>query len=108
MKAKPRHHVFPQEHRGWFERHGFKGSADIDQFTVKLDESAHQAVHGGGNYQIGRTTGFEWNTRVWNELQAEEAKLGAGRQLTVKEIVDIVGRLMKEYKIPRRVAPYRS
>lgn len=108
MKAKPRHHVFPQEYRSWFERRGFNGGTDIDKFTVKLEESAHQAVHGGGNYRIGRVTRFEWNTRVMDELKAAEKALGPGRRLNVKQIFGIVERLMKDYKIPRRYGPYGS
>jgi hypothetical protein len=105
MKAKPKHHVLPQEHRPWFEDHGFKGKLDIDNFTVELEEAEHQAIHGGGNYQLGRTTGFEWNGRVMAELTAEEAKLG-GRLLTPREVLTIVKRLMTTYKIPANFVPY--
>ena len=105
MKAKPKHHVFPQEHEEFFRERGFRGNYHIDNFTVELDEAAHQAVHGGGNYQIGRTTKFEWNTRVMDELKGAETKLG--RKLTREEIFPIVERLMKEYKIPRRYVEYK-
>ncbi len=105
MKAKPRHHILPQKFRAWFEEHGFIGDADIDNFTVKLEESAHEAVHGGGNYKLGRTTGFDWNARVMDALKAEEKRLG--RKLTKKQIFRIVEDLMKDYKIPRRYGKYK-
>ena len=105
LKAKPKHHVLPQQYKNWFEEHGFTGEWHIDKFTVELEESEHQAIHGGGNYRIGRTTGFEWNIRVMNELRSEEAKLG-GRLLTRDEVFRVVERLMRQYKIPRRYVPY--
>ncbi|WP_429334503.1 eCIS core domain-containing protein [Paraburkholderia sp. 35.1] len=106
LAKKPQHHVFPQQFRTWFEDHGFTGKWDIDRFTVMLDESEHVAIHGGGNYKLGRTTGFEWNMRVKNVLDAEEAKLGGGRLLSRTRIKQIVEELMKEYQIPKKYIPY--
>jgi Domain of unknown function (DUF4157) len=106
MKAKPKHHVLPQEQRPWFEQRGFKGKLGIDEFTVELEEAEHQAIHGGGDYRLGRTTGFEWNRRLMVDLNAEEVKLG-GRLLTRKEILTVVKRLMDEYKIPAKFVSYK-
>jgi uncharacterized protein DUF4157 len=106
LKAKPKHHVLPQQYRAEFERRGFTGKLDIDNLTVVLDEAEHQAIHGGGDYKLGRTTGFEWNTKVWSEIMAEEAKLG-GRLLTPREVLTIVKRLMNDYKIPAKFVPYK-
>ncbi|WP_228556746.1 hypothetical protein [Myxococcus sp. AB025B] len=55
MSDAPKHHVLPKEHRGWFEQRGFKGDFDIDQFCVRLEQAHHEAVHGGGNWKLGRT-----------------------------------------------------
>ena len=54
VSRPPRHHVLPQEHRAWFEQRGFVGAHDIDNYTVELEEAAHQAVHGDGNWRIPR------------------------------------------------------
>lgn len=107
MQARPRHHVLPQEHRKWFEQRGFKDDLDIDNFTVELPRAEHEAIHGGGNYRLGRTTGFEWNTRVMSELRKAESKLG-GRKLKPKEILRIVEKLMRDNKIPRKYVPYKE
>jgi hypothetical protein len=104
MKAKPKHHVFPQEYEEFFAERGFTGQYHIDNYTVELEEAAHQAVHGGGNYRLGRTTPFEWNNRVMNALTSEEAKLG--RKLSRPEIFDIVEKLMRQYRIPKKFVPY--
>ena len=104
IKAKPKHHVFPQEWRTWFEERGFTREFSIDNFTVELDEAKHQAVHGGGNYRLGRTTGFEWNWRVMDELLLAEDRIG--RQLTRPEIFRIVERRMRNFRIPRRYVRY--
>ncbi len=104
MKAKPKHHVFPQEERAWFEERGFTGEFDIDKFTVEIEEAEHQAVHGGGDYRLGRSTGFEWNRRVMAALRSEEA--GLGRRLRRRRIFEIVQNLMEEYRIPHEFVPY--
>ncbi|TGP85603.1 MULTISPECIES: DUF4157 domain-containing protein [unclassified Mesorhizobium] len=109
MQAKPKHHVFPQEHKAWFERRGFKGDFHIDHFTVSMDEWAHQAVHAGGDYKYARrfveAREFEWNSKVMKTLRsAERAK---GSRLTRNQIFDIVLPLMREYQIPPWFVPYR-
>lgn len=104
MAAKPKHHVFPQERRTWFEERGFTGKRDIDNFTLELDEAGHQAIHGGGDYRLGRTWANEWNARVWRELQAAETQ--AGRRLRYREIRAIIVRLMDEYGIKKKFVKY--
>jgi hypothetical protein len=54
MSGPPGHHVLPREFREWFEKRGFTGDMSIDQFCVKMEQASHQAVHGGGNWQLGR------------------------------------------------------
>jgi len=109
MQAKPKHHVFPQEHKAWFERRGFKGDFHIDHFTVSMDEWAHQAVHAGGDYKYARkfvaAKEFEWNNKVIKTLKAAERAKGS--RLTRNQIFDIVLPLMKEYKIPPWFVPFR-
>jgi hypothetical protein len=81
MAEPPGHHVLPNEHRAWFEQRGFTGAMDIDQFCVKLETANHQAIHGGGNWRLGRMR-------------------GAGRMLTRNKILNIVAKYMKDYGIP--------
>ncbi len=104
MSRLPRHHVLPQEHRPWFEARGFTGRQNIDRFTVKMGAGPHQAIHGGGNWRLGRTWKNEWNRRIMRELTQAEQRLG--RQLTVREIWTTTTRLMREYRIPREFIPY--
>jgi hypothetical protein len=104
---KPRHHVMPKEERVWFEDHGFKGDLDIDQFTVELEQSHHEAIHGGGKWRLGRKTEFEWNKRVMTELRNAESRLAGGKKLTAEQTIRIVEKLMKEYRIPIDYVPYR-
>ncbi len=101
----PRHHAFPQEKRPWFEDHGFTGARDIDRFCVELDEAAHQAIHGGGNWRMGRLWPNEWNQRVMAELEA--AELLAGHKLTFDEAMAVVRDLMREYGIDKPFVPYK-
>ena len=65
----PRHHIFPQEHRSWFEARNF----DIDKVAVELDQGTHSALHTMG-----------WNEKIMKELYRAEADVG--RQLTPREI----------------------
>lgn len=109
MGNKPKHHVYPQEMRTWFEDHGFSGRRDIDNYTVVLGEDLHQAIHGGGDYRRGRREWEnEWNRRVRRELlDAEAAKQARnGRRLSQREIRAIIYRLMDEYGIPRKFVKY--
>jgi hypothetical protein len=104
MANKPKHHVFPQEHRAWFEERGFVGERDIDNFTVQLDEATHQAIHGGGNWKLGRKWQGEWNKKIMERLKENEQKLG--RKLTFEEVKAEVEDLMKLYGIPQEYKPY--
>jgi hypothetical protein len=88
----------PKEFREWFEKRGFTGELDIDQFCVRLERAHHEAIHGGGNWKLGRTWPGEWNRMIMEALQKAEAK--AGRILTRNEILKIVAGRMKVYKIP--------
>lgn len=108
MNAKPKHHVFPQEYRPWFEEHGFlKGSElDIDNFTVHLDDALHQAIHGGGNWRLGRTSPDEYNIRVMTALLDAEDLLN-GRLLTTTEIQEIVFDQMRYFDIPKDFVRYK-
>jgi hypothetical protein len=107
MTRRPQHHVMPQEHRKWFEERGFTGDINIDRFTVPLDVGHHQAIHGGGNWRMGRTWPDEWNTRIMRELRAAEVALPPGQKLSVREIWTITDRLMRTYGLPRNFIPYK-
>ncbi len=105
--ARPvRHHVLPQEHRKWFEERGFVGDMDIDEFTIELDAATHEALHGGGNWRLGRTWPGEWNTRVMQRLMVREEF--AGRLLRPEEIVAEVRDLMKQSRIDRPFVRYKD
>ncbi|WP_342380315.1 TIGR02269 family lipoprotein [Myxococcus stipitatus] len=106
MSEAPKHHVMPKEHREWFEQRGFRGDLDIDQFCVRLEKSHHEAIHGGGNWKLGRTWPGEWNRMIMRTLRAAEAK--TGRMLNRNEILTIVGDNMKEYRVPLEFVTGRS
>src|SRR6185503_17661211 len=80
MAEPPRHHVLPDEFREFFAKRGFTGAMDIDQFCIKLELAEHQALHGGGNWRLGRTWPNEWNQMIMRTLRDAEAS--AGRMLT--------------------------
>ncbi|HEX5754411.1 MAG TPA: DUF2380 domain-containing protein, partial [Archangium sp.] len=98
MAEPPGHHVMPQEFREWFNKRGFTGEMDIDQFCVRLEQAHHQAIHGGGNWKLGRTWPGEWNRMIMKALR--DAEIDAGRMLTRNEILKNVAERMKEYAIP--------
>ncbi|WP_338078842.1 DUF2380 domain-containing protein [Corallococcus exercitus] len=100
MSDAPKHHVLPQEHREWFEQRGFKGDLDIDQFCVRLEQAHHEAIHGGGNWKLGRTWPGEWNRMIMEALR--EAEVEAGRMLTRNEVLNIAASRMRRYDIPMR------
>jgi hypothetical protein len=107
MGAKPKHHVFPQEaerNSGFFSQRGFTGEHHIDNFTVELEVSHHQAIH--PDWRLGITTPFEWNRRVMSELISTEAKIG--RKLSRGEIIKIVEKLMAQYQIPKKYIPFKG
>jgi hypothetical protein len=98
MAERPKHHVLPEEFRAWFEKRGFTGAMSIDQFCVRLEQAHHQAIHGGGNWRLGRLWPNEWNQMIMKALR--EAEDEAGRMLTRNEILKVVARYMKDYDIP--------
>ncbi|WP_375759604.1 DUF2380 domain-containing protein [Corallococcus exercitus] len=106
MSSAPRHHVLPQEHREWFEQRGFKGEMDIDQFCVRLEQSHHEAIHGGGDWRLGRTWPREWNQWIMRLLKTSERE--AGRTLTRNEILNTVAENMQFYGIPMRFTAGRN
>jgi hypothetical protein len=105
MAEPPRHHVLPDEFRAWFEKRGFTGAMSIDQFCVELEVASHQALHGGGNWRLGRTWPGEWNQLIMKVLRDAEAD--AGRMLTRSEILKLVAKNMRFYKIPMNFTPGR-
>ncbi len=98
MAEPPAHHLMPQEFRGWFEKRGFTGKMSINQFCVQLELSHHQAIHGGGDWRLGRKWPGEWNRMIMETLL--EAETTAGRMLTRSEILKIVAERMGFYDIP--------
>ncbi|HEX5747289.1 MAG TPA: DUF2380 domain-containing protein [Archangium sp.] len=106
MAEPPRHHVLPKEFREWFEKRGFTGEMSIDQFCVKLEQAHHQAIHGGGNWKLGRLWPGEWNRMIMETLL--EAETTAGRMLTQHEILGTVAKRMKDYDIPMKFLPWRG
>ncbi|WP_395805711.1 DUF2380 domain-containing protein [Archangium minus] len=105
MAEPPRHHILPKEFRPWFERRGLTGEMDIDEFCVKLEQAHHEAIHGGGNWKLGRTWPGEWNRMIMEALYEAEAE--AGRMLTRNEILKAVAGYMKEYRIPMKFVRWR-
>ncbi|NTX04762.1 DUF2380 domain-containing protein [Myxococcus sp. CA040A] len=106
MSEAPKHHVMPKEHREWFEQRGFKGDLDIDQFCVRLERAHHEAIHGGGNWKLGRIWPDEWNRRIMRTLN--DAELSAGQKLTRNEVLSIVAENMRLYDIPMKFTKGRS
>jgi hypothetical protein len=98
MAEPPEHHVLSREFREWFEKRGFTGDMSIDQFCVRMERASHEAIHGGGNWKLGRTWPGEWNRMIMKALRDTESRLG--RLLTRNEVLDIVAERMKVYKIP--------
>jgi hypothetical protein len=100
MSEAPKHHVMPGEQREWFEKRGFTGDMDIDEFCVSLERASHEAIHGGGDWRLGRLWPGEWNRMIMKVLRDAEAK--AGRRLTRNEILELVGKRMKDYDLPMK------
>jgi hypothetical protein len=98
MAEPPEHHVLPREFREWFEKRGFTGAMSIDQFCVRMERASHEAIHGGGNWKLGRTWPGEWNRMIMKALRDTESRLG--RLMTRNEVLDIVAERMRVYKIP--------
>lgn len=106
MGEPPKHHVLPREHREWFEKRGFTGDMDIDQFCVRIDQASHEAIHGGGDWRLGRLWPKEWNRMIMKALRDTEAR--TGRMLTRNEVLEIVAERMEEYKLPMSFTPGRG
>jgi hypothetical protein len=106
MSEHPKHHVMPKEHRAWFEERGFKGDMDIDKFCVRLKRAHHEAIHGGGNWRLGRTWPGEWNRMIMDALRKAETR--AGRLLTRDEILTLVAKRMRDYRIPMDFTSWRG
>ncbi|MCY1073573.1 DUF2380 domain-containing protein [Archangium lansingense] len=104
MAAPPRHHVMPKEFREWFEKRGFTGEMDIDQFCVEMEQAHHEAIHGGGDWKLGRTWPGEWNRMIMEALQKAEAR--AGRMLTPGQILGTVAKAMEDYNLPMNFIPW--
>ncbi|WP_375768885.1 TIGR02269 family lipoprotein [Archangium gephyra] len=104
MAEPPRHHVLPKEFREWFEKRGFTSEMDIDQFCVRLERAHHEAIHGGGDWKLGRTWPGEWNRMIMKALQDAESRLG--RLLKRNEVLEIVAERMKAYYIPMSFIPW--
>ncbi|WP_198316621.1 DUF2380 domain-containing protein [Cystobacter fuscus] len=98
MAETPRHHILPREFREWFEKRGFTGEMSIDQFCVKMEQAGHEAIHGGGDWRLGRQWPGEWNQMLMKALR--EAESDAGRMLTRNEILKIAAYRMRLYKLP--------
>jgi hypothetical protein len=105
MAEPPQHHVLLKEFREWFEKRGFTGEMSIDPFCVRL-EQAHQAIHGGGNWKLGRTWPGEWNRMIMKALR--DAEVDAGRMLTRNELLSLVAKRMKDYNIPMNFIRWRG
>jgi hypothetical protein len=106
MAEPPQHHVLPREFREWFEKRGFTGDMSIDQFCVKMERASHEAIHGGGDWGLGRKWPGEWNQMIMEALQKAETR--AGRILKPSEILKVVAGYMKEYNIPMNFTPWRG
>ncbi|HEX8436186.1 DUF2380 domain-containing protein [Archangium sp.] len=106
MAEPPEHHVLPREFREWFEKRGFTGDMSIDQFCVSMKQASHQAIHGGGDWRLGRQWPGEWNQMIMKALRDAETR--AGRMLTPNAILKIVAREMKRYGIPINFTPWRG
>ncbi len=106
MAEPPEHHVLPREFREWFEKRGFMGDMSIDQFCVRMERASHEAIHGGGDWRLGRTWPGEWNRMIMKVLLDAESK--AGRMLTRNEILRNVAKRMRDYQIPMNFIPWRG
>ncbi len=106
MAAPPEHHVLPREFREWFEQRGFTGEMSLDRFCVRMERAKHEAIHGGGNWRLGRMWPGEWNRMIMKALRDAEAE--AGRMLTRSEVLNIVAENMRDYGIPLNFILWRG
>jgi hypothetical protein len=99
------HHVFPQELRPFFEERGFVGDHDIDNFCVEIEQATHEAIHGGGDWRLGRREWEgEWNRRIQSDVLEWERRLG--RKLDFEEVMQTALELLREYKLPTDFVPF--
>ena len=104
MAEPPQHHVLPREHREWFEKRGFTGEMSIDNFCVRMERASHEAIHGGGDWRLGRAWPGEWNRMLMKALRDAESEVG--RMLTRSEVLDIVSAAMSRHRIPMNFTPW--
>lgn len=100
IQRNPRHHVFPQEERTFFQERGFH---DIDDFTLELDQATHEAIHGGAaepgsaTFQLGRAWEGNWNRQIMIRINNAEAAIG--RPLTRAEIIGLGEDMVRGYEL---------
>jgi len=86
VSRTPRHHIFPQEHKTWFENRGF----NIDRYTLPLDQGTHSAIHS-----------LKWNDVIMSRLQAKEALkqqvFGSKARLNRREMLKVGAEVRREY-----------
>jgi hypothetical protein len=75
-------------------------------FCVELEQAHHEAIHGGGDWKLGRTWAGEWNRMIMSNLR--DAEMLAGRELTRAEILERVAFHMKRYDLPMKFSPWRG
>ncbi len=102
IERHPRHHGFPQEHRPFFEDRGI----EIDNYTFELPGAEHQAIHGGGDWNLGREAwDDEWNQQIMDRIDIAEGI--EGRQLTPNELLEILDDQLDWAKIPDNPIPFK-
>jgi hypothetical protein len=100
------HHVFGQELRSFFEERGFVGDRDIDNFCVEIERATHEAIHGGGDWRLGRKEWEgEWNRMVKATILEREELIA--RKLTYHEVLEVGVDLLERYELPTDFVPYR-
>jgi hypothetical protein len=100
------HHVFPQELRKFFEERGFVGDRDINKYCVRIEQSTHEAIHGGGNWMLARKEWEgEWNRRIQHDILKRERDIG--RKLNFDEIMKIGLNLLEKDNLPTDFVPYK-
>jgi hypothetical protein len=109
LKATREHHVFPQDPklRKFFEERGFVGDRDIDNFCVEIERATHEAIHGGGDWRLGRKVWEgEWNRRIVREVLERERR--TGRRLNFDEVMKVGLDLLEESGLPTDFVSYRG
>ncbi len=94
-KVLHRHHILPQQFRGWFLKQGI---SNIDDYTVLISAESHlKGIHGKG---IGYMNG-QWNQR-WS------AFIGANPSASPSEIFNFAEGLLEEYGLNHlNYTPYK-